>query len=108
MTDKITPFIRELCNTDRFGGRCTRLDHYTWEVTDISAWTEDQSSRLQSKFPSVQVKVVSDRKSLSGFSVQLVHQISSQAWISILTACAIIATNAALATVVASNLNTLP
>jgi hypothetical protein len=104
MTDKLTPFIRELCKTERFGGRCTRIDHYTWEVTDVSTWTEDQASCLQSRFPSIQIKIVSDRKSLSGFSLQLVHQVASQAWLSLLVTTAMVAANAALATAVSAHL----
>jgi hypothetical protein len=52
-TDKVTPFIQELCCMDRFGGRCVRLDHTTWEVHDVHQWTEEQCARLRQRFPSI-------------------------------------------------------
>lgn len=94
--DKVTPFIRDLCQMDRFGGRCVRLDASSWEIHDIQQWTEDQSNRLRQRFPSIEARVIANRKSLSGFSILLTLQRVSQAWASLLATAIIIAANTAL------------
>jgi len=95
--DKVTPFIQELCRMDRFGGRCVRLDHATWEVHDVHQWTEEQCARLRHRFPSIEAKVVANRKSLSGFSILFTMQRVSQAWASLLVTAMMVAASAALA-----------
>ena len=95
--DKVTPFIQDLCQTDRFGGRCNRLDNATWELHDIQQWTEEQALRLRARFPSIEVRVVANRRSLSGFSILLSLQRVSQAWASLLVTAVIVAASAALA-----------
>ena len=95
--DKVTPFIQPLCQMDRFSGRCIRLDSSTWEVHDVQQWTEDQSTRLRCQFPSIEARIVTNRKSLSGFSVLLTLQRVSQAWAALLVTAIIVAANAALA-----------
>lgn len=97
MADKVTPFVQTLCQMERFGGRCTRIDHGTWEIVDISRWTEEQNLKLRSQFPSIEATVVTNRKSLSGFAVMLRKQHSSHVWLSLLLASAIVACNAAIA-----------
>ena len=82
---------------DRFGGRCVRLDGTSWELYDIQQWTEDQSNRLRGRFPSIEARIVANRKSLSGFSVLLNLQRVSQAWASLLVTAVLVAANAALA-----------
>ena len=82
---------------DRFGGRCVRLDGTSWELHDVQQWTEDQSTRLRSQFPSIEARVVANRKSLSGFSILLNIQRVSQAWAALLVTAVIVAANAALA-----------
>lgn len=104
MTDKVTPFIQTICQTDRFGGRCVRLDQGAWEVLDVYQWTEDQTAALQNRFPSLSVKIAANRKSLSGFSVLLHVQSVSHAWSSLLMCAVIVATNAAVARAIALNL----
>ena len=104
MTDKVAPFIQAICHTDRFGGRCVRLDHGSWEVLDVQQWTEEQTAALQSRFPSLSVKIVANRKSLSGFSVSLQAQTVSHVWSSLLVCAIMVASNAAVARVVAVNL----
>ena len=95
--DKVSPFIHELCQMDRFGGRCVRLDNTSWELHDVQQWTEDQSNRLRSRFPSIEARVIANRKSLSGFSILLSLQRVSQAWAALLVTAVIVAANAALA-----------
>jgi hypothetical protein len=95
--DKVTPFVQELCQMDRFGGRCVRLDSTSWELHDIQQWTEGQSERLRSRFPSIEMRVITNRKSLSGFTVLLNLQRVSQAWAALLVTAVIVAANAALA-----------
>ena len=95
--DRITPFVQELCQMDRFGGRCVRLDSTSWELYDIQQWTEDQSNRLRGRFPSIEARIIANRKSLSGFSVLLTLQRVSQAWASLLVTAVLVAANAALA-----------
>jgi len=104
MTDKVTPFIQTVCQTDRFGGRCVRVDHGSWEVLDVHQWTEDQTASLQSRFPSLSVKITANRRSLSGFSVLLHVQSVSHVWSSLLMCAVIVATNAAVARVIVLNL----
>ena len=82
---------------DRFGGRCVRLDNTSWELHDVQQWTEDQSNRLRSRFPSIEARVIANRKSLSGFSILLSLQRVSQAWAALLITAVIVAANAALA-----------
>ena len=95
--DKVTPFVQELCQMDRFGGRCVRLDNASWELHDVQQWTEDQSTRLRNRFPSIEARVIANRKSLSGFSITLHQQRVSQAWATLLVTAVIVAANAALA-----------
>ncbi len=96
-SDKLTPFIQELCQMERFGGRCIRLDNATWEVHDVQQWTEEQCAQLRHRFPSVEARVVANRKSLSGFSILFTMQRVSHAWASLLVTAVIVATSAALA-----------
>ena len=95
MTDRVLPFIRELCCMDRFGGRCTRLDYETWEINDIAQWTETHTAGLRRRFPSIEARVVSNHKSLSGFSIMLHQQRASHAWVSLLVTAALTASIAA-------------
>jgi hypothetical protein len=96
-SDKLTPFVQELCQMDRFGGRCVRLDSAAWEVHDVQQWTEEQAVRLRGRFPSIEARVVANRKSLSGFSILLTQQRVSQAWTSLLVTAVLVAVNTALA-----------
>jgi len=100
--DKVTPFVQELCQMDRFGGRCVRLDATSWELHDVQQWTEDQSLRLRGRFPSIEARVIANRRSLSGFSILLSLQRVSQAWAALLVTAVIVAANAALAVTIVS------
>ena len=87
-TDHVTPFIHELCRTDRFGGRCTQRECGVWEITDISQWSEEQVIALHRRFPSISARVEASRRSLSGFCVILQQNRASHAWMAVLV-CAI-------------------
>lgn len=95
MADRVSPFVHDLCAMDRRGGRCKRLDPCTWEVHDIAEWTDAQATRLRHRFPSLEAHIVSNRSSLSGFSLTLRQQQVSHAWASLLVAAILIATVAA-------------
>ena len=60
MADKVTQFLQTLCQMERFGGRCTRIDHGTWEIVDISRWTEEQNLKLRSQFPSIEATIIAN------------------------------------------------
>ncbi len=95
--DKVTPFMHELCQMDRFGGRCTRLNRDAWEAMDVQQWTDDQATALRRRFPSINARVVSNRNSLSGFSIALRVERASAVWTSLLVCAVIMATGAAIA-----------
>lgn len=95
-TDNVSEFVHNICRMDRFGGRCVRTDTDTWEVVDVNQWTEEQNSMLRCKFPRVAAKVVTNRKSLSGFSIILQAQKVSRAWVSLLVCAVMMTTMAAL------------
>lgn len=97
MTDRVGVFIHELCQMDRYGGRCMRPDEGVWEIYDIAQWTEEHATALRNAFPSLSVRVTSCRKSLSGFSVVLHLQRSSHAWTSLLVCAVMVASMGALA-----------
>ena len=101
--DRVSLFIHELCQMDRFGGRCIRLDIGAWEVLDVAQWTEEQTTALRHRFPSIATQIVANRKSLSGFAIQLRAQRASHAWTSLLVCAILIAANAALAQTLASS-----
>jgi len=82
--EQVIPFLQDLCEMQRFGGRCVRTDFGCWEIFDIAQWSEEHSTALRKRFPSIAPRVVSCRKSLSGFSVVLQIQKSSHAWTSVL------------------------
>lgn len=84
--------LRGLCHSL---GRRKRLDAASWELHDIQQWMEAQYSHLLKRFPSIETRIVTNRNSLSGFSVMLNMQRVSQAWASILAAAIIIAASAA-------------
>ena len=89
MADRVSAFIRELCQMDRYGGRCTRPDEGVWEVHDVAQWTDEHACAVRAHFPSLSVSVSKCRdKSLSGFCVVLALQRSSHVWTSLL-ACAV-------------------
>ncbi len=94
VSDKLSDFVRDICNMDKFGGRCIRSDATTWEIIDITQWTEKQHIALRNKFPRIEAKVTTNHKSLSGFSVVLRSHKVSHAWISLL-ACAVMVTSIA-------------
>jgi hypothetical protein len=91
MADPVSIFIHDLCHTERFGGRCIRMSDHTWEILDIERWTEDRQEALRGKFPRITSSIITNRKSLSGFSIVLSMQRISHVWLSLLT-CAIIMT----------------
>lgn len=76
---------------DRFGGRCIRINGAAWEVLDVERWPEEHQAALKAKFPRITASTVANRKSLSGFSVQLLMQRAPHAWISLM-ACAVMMT----------------
>ena len=89
--DQFAAFIHKLCQMDRFGGRCIRINESTWEVLDIEQWSEHHQASLQSRFPRITAKVTTNRKSLSGFSVLLHLQKAPHMWTSMLI-CAVMMT----------------
>ena len=89
--EHVIPFLHDTCETQRFGGRIVRVDHGVWEIFDIAQWTEDHAAALRKRFPSIAPRVVSCRKSLSGFSVVLQLQRSSHAWTSLLVTAVMVA-----------------
>ena len=97
MGDRVGVFLHELCQMDKYGGRCTRPDEGVWEVFDLSQWTETHGSAVRTASPSLSVRVVTCRKSLSGFSVIFSRQRSSHMWTSLLVCAAMIAAMVALA-----------
>jgi hypothetical protein len=84
MSDQVTPFVHDLCRMDRVGGRCVRKDLITWELYDISHWSEEQAIVLHRRFPSISARVETNRKSLSGFCVILQQHRASHAWVAVL------------------------
>ena len=104
MSDKVAPFMHELCQMDRYGGRCTRLSHDQWEVLDVQQWTEEQTALLQARFPSLTARIVANRKSLSGFSIVLDAHSASHIWSALVVCAAMMAANAALASTIRMNL----
>jgi hypothetical protein len=95
--DKVTPFMHELCQMDRFGGRCTRLDRDSWVATDVQQWTDDQATALRGRFPSINARIVANRNSLSGFSIALRVERASVVWTSLLVCAVLVAAGAAIA-----------
>jgi hypothetical protein len=89
--DSISTYMHALCKMDKFGGRCTRTNDCTWEVLDVTQWSESQQNALRSKFPRIAARVVTNRKSLSGFSLTLTLQKAPRMWTSLL-ACAVMVT----------------
>jgi len=96
-SDKITAFLHELCHMDRYGGRCIRLDNDTWQILDVSRWTEEQAQALRARYPSLSARVVANRASLSGFSVTVRLSRVSAVWTSVMVTAMLIATVAAVA-----------
>jgi len=95
--DRITAYLHELCQMDRYGGRCIRLDNDTWQILDVSRWTEEQTQTLHARYPSLTAKIVTNRASLSGFSILLHLSRASAVWTSITVTVMLIATVAAIA-----------
>ena len=82
---------------DRYGGRCIRLDNDTWQILDVSRWTEEQAQALRARYPSLSARVVANRASLSGFSVTVRLSRVSVVWTSVMVTAMLIATVAAVA-----------
>ena len=97
MNDRVSPFVRDLCHMDRVGGRCIRVDASSWELLDVQQWTEDHTTALRRRFPSLTTRIVTNRKSLSGFSILVQAQKATHIWISLLVCAAMIASSTALA-----------
>jgi hypothetical protein len=89
--DKVSAYIQGLCNMERHGGRCIRMNSFSWEILDVEQWSENQQAILLSKFPRISVKVQANRKSLSGFSVLLCQEKAPHMWTSLLV-CAVMMT----------------
>jgi hypothetical protein len=89
--EQVIPFLQDLCEMQRFGGRCVRTDCGCWEIFDIAQWTEDHAAALRKRFPSIAPRVVGSRTSLSGFSVVLQVQKSSHVWTSLLVVSVMVA-----------------
>lgn len=100
-TDKIASYLQELCRMDRFGGRCIRLNNDTWEILDVSQWTEGQTQSLRARYPSLSAKIIANRSSLSGFSILIRFNRASVVWTSITVSVILIATITAIARTVA-------
>ncbi len=95
--NKISAFLHDLCRMDRYGGRCIRLDNDTWEILDVSRWTEEQAQELRARYPSLSARVLANRTSLSGFSVIVRLNRASVVWTTILVTVTLIAAVAAVA-----------
>ena len=91
MSDPVSAFLQEICNTDRYGGRALRLSNGMWELYDVGQWTEAQTDALKSRFPSIECKVLANRQSLSGFCVQLRRHRVQHVWASVLV-CVVMVT----------------
>ena len=89
--EQVIPFLQDLCEMQRFGGRCVRTDYGCWEIFDISQWSEDHAAALRKRFPSIVPRVIGCRKSLSGFIVVLQIQQTSRMWTSLLVTSVMIA-----------------
>lgn len=103
-TDKISAFLHELCRMEHYGGRCVRVDNDTWQVLDVSRWTEEQAQALHTHFPSLSARVVANRASLSGFSIMLCQNRASVIWTSITVSAMLIAAVAAVASTMSAHL----
>jgi len=95
--DQVTNFLQDLCQMDRFGGRCVRVGHDVWEICDVANWTEDHVSQLHRRFPSMTHRVTACRKSLSGYCIVLERQQSSHTWSSVMVAGVMVAIMGAVA-----------
>ena len=84
--DQVSNFVQDICQMERFGGRCVRVDFGMWEIYDVANWTEDHAKQLHRRFPSIAHHVVACRKSLSGYCIVLERQQSSHAWTSVMVA----------------------
>ncbi len=96
MTDRVAPFLHDLCSMDRLGGRCARLDDSTWELNDVAQWSDAQACRLRARFPALEATIMANRRSLSGFTVVLQRRRAPHAWVSLLAAGVLIAVHAAV------------
>jgi hypothetical protein len=90
-SDLVSPFIQNICQMERYGGRCVRSNECTWEVLDVGQWSENQQALLRARFPRIAAKVIANRKSLGGFSVLLRLHKAPHMWTSLLM-CAVMVT----------------
>ena len=98
-SSKLMHFIHDLCQMDKYGGRCVRGPD-SLQVHDVAQFTEEQASALRARFPAVTVRIVANRASLSGFSILLHRNRGGLVWTSILIAAVLIAVVAAVTKVV--------
>ena len=88
--DQVSSFIRDLCETQLYGGRCVRLNKNTWEVLDVKDWSEAKSMLLKKKFPALSIHFEGlSRESLTNYKIILVNEQSSHHWTSF-TVCVVI------------------
>ena len=95
--DQVDNFLQDLCQMDRFGGRCVRVDYGIWEIYDVANWTEDHVAQLHRRFPSIAHSVRACQKSLSGYCIVLERQQSSHTWTSVMVAGVMVAIMGAVA-----------
>jgi hypothetical protein len=65
-------YVFKLCGCDTHGGRAKVLSHDQCVVYDVPKWNDAMSRCVSNHFPSVQITVSHESKSLTGFQILFV------------------------------------
>lgn len=67
--EPVRKYLRELLQTDKYGGRAIIRDEHTVILYDAPGWGDRQAHALRSKFPECEVSLLAHAQSMSGFIV---------------------------------------
>ena len=67
--EPVQRYLRDLLQTDRYGGRVIVRDEHTLILYDAPGWGDRQAQAVRAKFPECEVSCLAHGQSMSGFIV---------------------------------------
>jgi len=67
--EPVQRYLRELLQTDKYGGRVIMRDEHTLILYDTPGWGDRQAQAVRGRFPECEVSCLAHAQSMSGFIV---------------------------------------
>jgi hypothetical protein len=67
--EPVQKYLRDLLQTERYGGRVIMRDEHTLILYDTPGWGDRQAQLVRARFPECEVSCLAHAQSMSGFIV---------------------------------------